>query len=330
MKNKYLFVVIMLVSILVVSLGLTTIYISTSQETEEQEGTFTVVTSFYPMYIAAKNVIGDAEGVVLSNLSEPQTGCLHDYQLTPADMRLLSTADVFIINGGGIESFLSDVAEAYPNLVILEASGDVELLGETSQADESAGDGNGDAASDAPESNVHGDHEADANAHAWMSVASYRTQVATIAEHLAQLDSAHAQLYQANAATYDGKLAELQEQQEILREEIEGEPVILFHEAYAYVAQDYGLNAVYCMDLDEERQVSAGEVADILSAIREDGVQYIFAEESYGKDMGDTVSRESDVRVLYLDTLNRGDGSADSYLNGMQANIQIIREAFLP
>jgi zinc transport system substrate-binding protein len=298
MKNKYLFVVIMLVTILVVSLGLTTIYISTSQETEAQEGTFTVVTSFYPMYIAAKNVIGDAEGVVLSNLSEPQTGCLHDYQLTPADMRLLSTADVFIINGGGIESFLSDVAEAYPDLVILEASEDVELLGE--------------------------------NAHAWMSVASYRTQVATIAEHLAQLDFAHAQLYQANAATYDGKLAELQEQQEILREEIAGEPVILFHEAYAYVAQDYGLNAVYCMDLDEERQVSAGEVADILSAIREDGVQYIFAEESYGKDMGDTVSRESDVRVLYLDTLNRGDGSADSYLNGMQTNIQIIREAFLP
>jgi zinc transport system substrate-binding protein len=71
-------------------------------------------------------------------------------------------------------------------------------------------------------------------------------------------------------------------------------------------------------------------VADILSAIREDGVQYILAEESYGKDMGDTVSRESDVRVLYLDTLNRGDGSADSYLNGMQTNIQIIREAFLP
>jgi zinc transport system substrate-binding protein len=313
----------MLVSILVVSLGLTTIYISTSQETEEQEGTFTVVTSFYPMYIAAKNVIGDAEGVVLSNLSEPQTGCLHDYQLTPADMRLLSTADVFIINGGGIESFLSDVAEAYPDLVILEASEDVELLGEGigNSAHEDT------AASDLSEGSVGDDDE---NAHAWMSVAAYRTQVATIAEHLAQLDLTHAQLYQTNAATYDGKLADLQEQQEILREEIAGEPVILFHEAYAYVAQDYGLNAVYCMDLDEERQVSAGEVADILSAIREDGVQYIFAEESYGKDMGDTVSRESDVRVLYLDTLNRGDGSADSYLNGMQANIQTIREAFLP
>jgi zinc transport system substrate-binding protein len=274
------------------------------------------------MYIAAKNVIGEADGVVLSNLSEPQTGCLHDYQLTPADMRLLSTADVFIVNGGGIESFLSDVAEAYPKLVILEASEDVELLAETT----------GHSDHESTERKVHGDHdhEADTNAHAWMSVASYRVQVATIAEHLAQLDPANAQLYRTNAAAYDGKLAELQEEQEALREQIAGQPVILFHEAYAYVAQDYGLDAVYCMDLDEERQVSAGEVADILSAIQEDGVEYIFAEESYGKDMGDTVQRESDVRVLYLDTLNRGDGSTDSYLNGMQANIQTIREAFLP
>jgi zinc transport system substrate-binding protein len=334
MKNKYIFVVIMLVSILVVSLGLTTIYIGTSQETEEQEGAFTVVTSFYPMYIAAKNVIGDADGVALSNLSEPQTGCLHDYQLTPADMRLLSTADVFIINGGGIESFLSDVAEAYPKLVILEASEDVELLEESTghredeydyAADRIGARGNEDTAETAGDS-----EDSDANAHAWMSVASYRVQVATIAEHLAQIDPANAQLYRANAAAYDSKLAELQEEQEILREQIAGQPVILFHEAYAYVAQDYGLDAVYCMDLDEERQVSAGEVADILSAIREDDVEFIFAEESYGKDMGDTVSRESDVRVLYLDTLNRGDGSADSYLNGMRANIQTIREAFLP
>lgn len=58
------------------------------------------------MYIAAENIVGDAEGVTLTNLSEPQTGCMHDYQLTPEDMKLLSRADVFIVNGGGIENFV--------------------------------------------------------------------------------------------------------------------------------------------------------------------------------------------------------------------------------
>ena len=119
MKKKYLYTAIMLFVILVAGMGLTGWYVSQTQEqTDGQE--LTVVTSFYPMYIAAENVIGDADGVRLENLSEPQTGCLHDFQLTPEDMKLLSTADVFIINGGGIESFMKEVAEAYPNLKIID------------------------------------------------------------------------------------------------------------------------------------------------------------------------------------------------------------------
>ena len=50
-------------------MGLTGWYVSQTQEqTDGQE--LTVVTSFYPMYIAAENVIGDADGVRLENLSE--------------------------------------------------------------------------------------------------------------------------------------------------------------------------------------------------------------------------------------------------------------------
>ena len=45
-------------------------------------------------------------------------------------MKLLSTADVFVINGGGIESFMSDVAKAYPKLDVVEACEDVALLSE--------------------------------------------------------------------------------------------------------------------------------------------------------------------------------------------------------
>ena len=71
-------------------MGLTGWYVSQTQEqTDGQE--LTVVTSFYPMYIAAENVIGDADGVRLENLSEPQTGCLHDFQLTPVRRMCLSS-----------------------------------------------------------------------------------------------------------------------------------------------------------------------------------------------------------------------------------------------
>ena len=162
-----------------------------------------------------------------------------------------------------------------------------------------------------------------------MSISSYRIMVATIAEQLASLDEAHAEDYILNAQIYDAKLQDLQEEQQELFAMTEGTNVILFHEAYAYVADEYGMNVCYELNLDEERQVSAGEIADVLEAVENDGVTYILAEELYGKEIGTTVEKESDVTVLYLDTLNRGDYEKDSYLNAMHNNIELLKQELI-
>lgn len=295
MKNKYLFVLLMLICIALGGLGLTGVYVS-RQDQRDQEQNLTVVTSFYPMYIAAMNVIGDTPGVTLENLSEPQTGCLHDYQLTPEDMKLLSTADVFIVNGGGIETFLTDVAKSYPDLQIIYGGENVEML--------------------------------DDNAHVWMNMEDYKIQVETIANKLAEADSAHASQYEANAEAYCGRIQVLCNRARALREQIQGEPVVIFHEAYAYVAQEYGLEVVGSMDLDEERQVSAGEVAEILNVIEEYHVPVVLAEQLYGESMGNTVEGESDAQVVYLDPLTRGNYEKDSYLDAMENNMELLEKAF--
>lgn len=299
MKKKNAIVFAMLAGILIAAIALTMLYTGITEDKKDKTQ-FTIVTSFYPMYVAAANVIGDVKGVTLKNLSEPQTGCLHDYQLTTEDMKLLSKADLFIVNGGGIETFLTDVASNYPELDIIEACQNVPLLED-------------------------GEEE---NAHAWMSISDYRIQLATIESALEQADPEHADAYHENAKAYDEKLAALQEEQDEIRRAANGQNVIIFHEAYDYVAEDYGFNVSYVLDLDEERQVSAGEVADVLNQIQKDHVSYIFAEELYGSDMGKTVESESNVKVIYLDACNRGDYSKDSYLTAMQSNIDKLREAF--
>ena len=294
MKNKYVFVTVMLAVLLFLGVGLTEIYVNHTEEKED--GQYTVVTSFYPMYIAALNVVGENDHIRLENLSEPQTGCLHDYQLTPADMQLLSTADAFIINGGGIESFLGEVAEQYPDLTIINASEQVDLIED--------------------------------NAHAWMNIEDYMTQVKTIEEELSTADPADAEQFSENADVYLAKLSSLKEQADAVKPLTEGKNIVIFHEAYEYVAEEFGMQVSYVMDLDEERQVSAGEVADVVRTVTDGGVRVILAEELYGKDMGDTVESETDAKVCYLDTLVRGDYDADSYLNAMQQNITLLKEAF--
>ena len=309
-----------------------------AKNTDEADDMLTVVTSFYPMYIATLNIVDGVKGVRLENLSEPQTGCLHDFQLTPEDMKLLSTADVFVINGGSIESFMSDVAKAYPKLDVVEACEDVALLSDDESDSDHDHDHDADAESDSDHDHEHEadtesdsahDHDhGDENAHAWMSVPRYRTMVKTIASHLAQKDEAHAEEYYANAEKYDAKLAKLEKEQDSLKSLTDGQNIVIFHEAYAYVADDFSMNACYLLDLDEERSVSAGEIKQVISAIKDDGVSVILAEELYGKSMGDTVSRETDVHVVYIDPLNRGEYDKDSYLDGMEQNIELIKDAF--
>ena len=382
MKNKCKFVGIMFLCILIVCTLAVMAYEHTAgmkgaaggvsnssgntKNTDEADDILTVVTSFYPMYIAALNIVDGVEGVRLENLSEPQTGCLHDFQLTPEDMKLLSTADVFVINGGGIESFMSDVAKAYPKLDVVEACEDVVLLSDDESDSDHDHDHDADTELDSDHDHDHEadtesdsdhehdhdadtesdsdhdhDHEADAesdsahdhdhgdeNAHAWMSVPRYRTMVKTIASHLAQKDEAHAEEYYANAEKYDAKLANLEKEQDSLKSLTDGQNIVIFHEAYAYVADDFSMNACYLLDLDEERSVSAGEIKQVIGAIKDDGVSVILAEELYGKSMGDTVSRETDVHVVYIDSLNRGEYDKDSYLDGMEQNIELIKDAF--
>lgn len=323
------------------------LYERSSYSSTKEKEKFTVVTSFYPMYIATLNIVDGADDVTLENLSEPQTGCLHDFQLTPEDMKLLSTADLFVINGGGIESFMSDVAKTYPDLTVTEACKDVQQLIDEDEEDidghehEDSDDHSHDHVSDSGNSgdndkkDTH-DHDesedghdhGDENAHAWMSVSRYRTMVSTIAEALSKADPSNAAIYNSNAKEYDQKLAELEQEENKIKEKTNGKDIIIFHEAYEYVADDFGMNVRYLMDLDEERAVSAGEVSDVIAAVKNDGVSVILAEELYGKDLGDTVSRETDVKMVYIDPLNRGDYDKNSYIEGMEKNFKLIEGAF--
>ncbi len=286
----------LLIAIAVVSLSLTGIYVN-QREKGEQEDTFRVVTSFYPMYIASMNIVDGVDNVVLENLSEPQTGCLHDYQLTPADMVLLSQADVFVVNGGGIENFLTEIAARYPNLTIINAGESVEMLED--------------------------------NAHAWMNPKDYQIQVSAIAEGLAEEDESHANAYLANADAYCEKVQNLINEYSDL-EQAAGQKVVLFHEAYEYITEEWGLEVAHILDLDEERQVSAGEAAEVVRAIKEEDAKVILAEKRYGEEMAENMKREAGAKVVYLDTCVRGDYEKDAYLDAMESNLKLLKEALVP
>ena len=320
-KSKYLFVLLLLISISVVLVGGTFFYVKLNNK-ESDDSELLVMTSCNPVYLATINVVGDAEGVTVQNLSQPTTGCLHDYTLTTEDMKNLSKADVLIVNGGGMEGYLEDVVEAYPNLPIIDTFEAVEedypvIIEEESEEEE--------------EDHSHGTseehhHDEGANSHIWMSEEIYAGQVQAIADGLAALDSSNASVYASNADTFVSVM-DSQIDNQGLDETLSGANVAVLHEAFAYTAQSLGANIVATMDLDEERQVSAGEVGDFIDAINENNVQVVFAEYDYGHAMGELITEQTDAKVVYLETLVHGDYSGLDYITVLNKNYAVIKNS---
>ncbi|HHX11509.1 MAG TPA: zinc ABC transporter substrate-binding protein, partial [Clostridiales bacterium] len=77
-----------------------------------------IITSLYTTYILTQNITENIPNIDITNLTNNSAGCVHDYQLTNDNMKSLVDADVFVMNGGGMEGYIEDVIKSYPDIYI--------------------------------------------------------------------------------------------------------------------------------------------------------------------------------------------------------------------
>ncbi len=276
-----------------------------------------IVTSFYPMYVFAQNIAKDVPGVKVVNMADQSVGCLHDYQLQTRDMVTLETADVLIVNGGGMEQFMDKIAKTYAQLPVVTASEGIAMM-------ESAHSGHDHDHDD------HHDHgEACVlNAHVWLNPTLAIEQVKNIAAGLCAADAANAEAYAANAAAYCEVLADLDSDIRAQLAPFAGEKMITFHEAFTYFADAYGLEIAGLIEHDSGEEPGTRELAQTCDLVKELGVGALFVEPQYPQKAAQTIARETGAAIYELDPVVSGDGALDSYERAMRENARILTEAF--
>jgi len=301
-RNLVRVIGLMLVAVLVLS-GCGRAENGSGNNIREDDGKFTIVTSFYPMYIFAKNIAKDIPDVTVVNMTEPQQGCLHDYQMTPADMKALETADVFVINGAGIESFMDTVKEQLKDLKVIEASKGMELLKNASDGEE--------------------------NPHVWVSISGAIDEVKNITKGLLENDNKNAEKYKKNSEDYIKKLEEQKNKMHSELQGIKNKNVVTFHEAFPYFAMEFGLNIVSVVEREPGTEPSAGELSDTINLIKKSNVKVLFAEPQYSADAAQTISTQTGAKVYVLDPVVTGpkDADAESYIRAMDENLKVLKNA---
>jgi zinc transport system substrate-binding protein len=254
-------------------------------------------------------------------------------------MKNLSKADVLVVNGGGMEGYLDDVRAAYPKLTIIDTYEYIEhsagdsadlLIEEEEHEEEEASQGyfHEDETADSQsleEEEHHHDHGT--NSHIWMDERLFEMQTAAIANELmGENPNREETPISNNFFAYSKSLDEKIDKQG-LDKTLAGTDIVVLHAAFAYTAQSLGANVVATMDLDEERQVSAGEVSAFLDEIKEHNVKLVLAEYDYGNAMGKLIEEQTDAKVVYLETLVHGNYNESSYITVQNENYKRIKLA---
>lgn len=326
--KKMMLLIGVMVFIMIISIVFTVVFVQVEEDNREK---IKIVTSFFPVYVAAANVVDGIDNVELVNLTENVTGCLHDYQLTAKDMKKLETADVFVINGAGMESFTEDVTKNYPDLVVIDASEGIPLL-EAEEHDHEHGEEDSlveeshEDDSDEEDTHEEEDHE-EGNAHVWLNPDYYLLQIDNIKNGLSNFDKAHEKQYNGNATEYCTQVETIKKQFEELRDPVYDSTVI-FHDSFAYLAQKLGIMVAHTVNLDGDTSLSAGEIAEVVDEIKEKDIQVLISELQFKDMIASSVAEETGAQVYVLNSLVTGELNKEAYIKGMEENLSIIKKVF--
>lgn len=280
----------------------------------------TVVTSFYPIYLFTLNLTDGLEGVTVRNLAQPGTGCLHDYQLSTGDMKALQSADVFLINGAGMESYLDFAMDSLPDLRIVDASEGVALLpAEPEEHDH-----------DEDEDDGHDHDHGEWNAHIWLDAGNAQIMVRNLAAGLMAALPDRAEAIEANRDAYLTRLAALDEELRAGLSDLPRRDIITFHEAFPYFANAYGLHVAAVVNREPDDALSPRQLAELVSTVRALGNPPLFTEPQYEDIAAQTISRETGAPIFELDPVVTGPSEnvpLDYYETCMRANLAVLQEA---
>ncbi len=258
-----------------------------------------ITASFYPLYIMLMNITEGVPGAKINLMAPADTGCLHHYHLTPADMKLIQDTDIMVVNGAHMEEFMDKILATLDSSSIVTATGDWPLVEE--------------------------------NPHVWVSPAGAIHQVEQITAGLCTLDAANSQLYQQNAATYIAKLQALQDTMHSALQPFAGASLITFHEAFPYLAQEFAFSLEGSIEREPDSEPTAKELVETINLIKEVQARGIplalFAELNYATSAAEVIARETGLTVHQLDPAVTGILDKDAYLHAMKYNTQILQEA---
>ena len=274
-----------------------------------------VLTTIFPLYDMARVIGGD--NVQVMNLLPPGTDP-HEFSLSPADMTRAAGADVMIINGSGLDNYIS---KAFTNSHLLsctplDVSHGIPLLASSEKEDGVAQEKND-------------THSGDP--HLWMDPEYARIYAARITTELIRAEKQRnasdetLSSIKLRGSQYDSRLASLSRQYRLRTSRLTSRSFIAFHGAYRYLAARYNLNVAAVWQSTPGREPAPGEVGALIRMVKTSKVRALFSEPEFSTRAIEIIGKDCNLPVYRLDPVETAeDFSKAHYVDIMQQNLDTL------
>jgi len=251
-----------------------------------------VLTSIKPLQLIAAAV---QDGVAVPEVLLPPGASPHNYALRPSDVRKVQSVDLLYWIGPDMEGFLPRVlnSRTLPSVAVQDLPGlKLRRFAEDSHSHE-----------DEADEHDHDHRPGSLDAHLWLAPANARVIATKIATDLSAADPVNAARYQSNLKAFGERLDALDLRLKARLAGITGKPYFVFHEAFDYFEESYGLKHTGVFSVAAEVQPGAQHVAAMRTRLQEVGKTCVFSEPPLRPRLAETLVSGLPVKLAELDAL---------------------------
>ncbi|RJQ49248.1 MAG: cation ABC transporter substrate-binding protein [Desulfobacteraceae bacterium] len=227
---------------------------------------------------------------------------LHAYEPRPKQMADLSKARVYFAIGDPSEhAWLKKVAAASPKMRVVHTDHGIEKIPMTTHHNhDEEGEHN------EKEQAGHGRDEGQGkpgnlDPHIWLSPPLVKIQARTILNALQEIDSLHRTIYEVNYNQLVSGIDELDAQLKATFAGKQGLQFMVFHPAWGYFADAYGLEQVP-IEI-EGKDPKPAQLKALIEHAREKGIKVVFVQPQFSAKSAEVVAREIGGQVAFADSL---------------------------
>ena len=237
----------------------------------------------------------------------------HTYETTPLQMAELARSRALFTIGMPFEqAVVRQIRASFPNVEIIDTRQGVPMRKIQSKEAESA-------VADGTVSPAHADEAAgQPDPHIWLDPKLVKIQAKTIADALARIDPPHAAQYGENLKAFDADLDATDQKIAKMLAPYKGEEFMVFHPAFGYFADAYGLNQISVET--EGKEPGARQLGQFIERAKRDNIRVIFVQPQFSTKSAEAVARSIGGKVVAVDDLSK------DYLNNLVFMAESIRE----